>query len=111
MEPPGRFEYEYGDKIILPEGAFGEIKRLRLPFPLTFEVFNDKKKRPTGMPDRTGAAKQHIRQFSGVLEFTAPDDQAYLPNWMMSNLLISEGGRVFVKSVMKVCVVSDNDTR
>jgi ubiquitin fusion degradation protein 1 len=97
----GRIEYEYGDKIIMPESAFAYIKALRLPFPLTFEVFNDKK-RSSGITDRHGSTKTNVRQFCGVLEFTAPEGQAYLPSWMMSNLQIIEGGRVFVKTVLKV---------
>ena len=99
---PDRFDLEYGDKILLPESAFSDIKALRLPFPLIFEVFNEKR-RAGGVADRHGTSKVPVRQFSGVMEFSAPEGQAYIPNWMMSNLLIKEGGRVFVKTVSKVC--------
>lgn len=41
----GRKDLEYGDKVILPSSAFKEVTRLRLPFPLFFEVKNSAKPR------------------------------------------------------------------
>lgn len=35
---------EAGDKIFLPQSAFKEINRLKLPFPLTFRVHNERLK-------------------------------------------------------------------
>jgi hypothetical protein len=40
----GQQEMEASDKIILPPSAFKEINRLKLPFPLTFRVTNERMK-------------------------------------------------------------------
>ncbi|CAN0508864.1 unnamed protein product, partial [Ectocarpus sp. 8 AP-2014] len=40
-------------------------------------------------------------QFCGVLEFSAPEDQVFLPYWLMQNLLLSEGGRVELRSILR----------
>jgi hypothetical protein len=68
-----RGDLEYGDKIILPQQAFRDITRLKLPFPLLFEV--RKTKAGAAAPDRHGKAKQAARQLCSVLEFSGPDNQ------------------------------------
>lgn len=114
MQPPhcaqiafalsGRPDLEFGDKVILPQDAFRTINSLRLPFPLTFEVQGKKRR---GVPDRNGAVPKVIPQYCGVLEFSAPEGQAYLPFWMMRNLQLNEGNDVTVKSAPKVGETSD----
>ena len=47
-----------------------------MPYPVMFQVNNTTFK-------KTGHC--------GVLEFTSPDDVAYMPIWMMENLLASDG--------------------
>jgi hypothetical protein len=98
----GRPDLEFGDKVILPSDEFRTISQLRLAYPLTFGVANERKK-ASGIPDKSGAVTFAPTQHCGVLEFSAPAEQAYLPFWMMQNLGIREGGRVVLKSVPKVC--------
>lgn len=101
--PAGRPDLEFGDKVILPQDAFREISALKLPYPLTFEIQNERRK-AAGVADKHGVTAARPKQFCGVLEFSAPAEQAYLPFWMMQNLLLREGGRVVLKSVPKVRV-------
>ena len=98
---PGRPDLEFGDKVILPQEAFRTISALKLPYPLVFDVQNEKRK-GAGVADKFGNVTQPPRQCCGVLEFSAPPEQAYLPYWMMQNLLIREGGRVVLKTAAKV---------
>jgi Ubiquitin fusion degradation protein UFD1 len=102
-ETPGRPDLEFGDKIILPQEAFRTVSNLKLPFPLIFEVQNERRK-GAGVADKFGNTATVAKQYCGVLEFSAPEEQAYLPYWMMQNLLLREGGRVVVKSAPKVCI-------
>jgi len=41
----------------------------------------------------------HRRTHCGVLEFTAPEGNCYVPFWMMQNLMLEEGGLLSVKNV------------
>ena len=144
----GQTESEGGDKAILPQSAFKEVSRLRLPFPLVFEVKNPKRKQHLPATNRKNAmqrsrgrghgqsqgpgkgrdrahkqavppirnalqakgnrekgrnreeTREVMRQMCGVIEFSAPDGQVYLPSWMMKNLSVREGGLVNLKSVL-----------
>lgn len=90
----GRNDMEAGDKLFLPASAFKEISRLKLPFPLTFKVQNERTKPSNVVPTKDG--KQPAappEQFAGVLEFSAPDGVAYLPTWMLQNLKVRDGGK------------------
>lgn len=60
--------------------------------PLLFQVFNDRLK-PTA-PARPGVAAPSPppEQCCGVLEFSAPDGQAFIPTWMLRNLRLRDGG-------------------
>lgn len=100
----GREDLEFGDKILLPSSAFKEVSRLRLPFPLTFQVFNDKAAKSVStsvVPTKTGSivvangpagsSSALAEQYCGVMEFSAPEGQAYIPKWMMGNLKLREG--------------------
>eukprot|EP00743_Colponemidia_sp_Colp-15_P004691 GILK01005054.1.p1 GENE.GILK01005054.1~~GILK01005054.1.p1 ORF type:complete len:586 (-),score=110.80 GILK01005054.1:126-1883(-) len=92
-----RPELEYGDKIVLPSSALKDINRLKLEYPLLFEVRNTKvapsvfaKKRLPGV------------QYCSVIEFAAPEDTVYMPKWMMSVLMIREGRPISVKSLTNI---------
>jgi hypothetical protein len=76
------------------QSAFKEISRLRLAMPLLFQVSNDKLKSAATMPARPGAppTPQPPQQCCGVLEFSAPEGQAYVPAWMLRNLKLRDGG-------------------
>ena len=103
---------ENGDKVILPEEAFRDVSRLKLPFPLMFKVRNvrQRAKLQTGSKakGRPGAGKTKAKapqdagkkpagppsdQYCGLMEFSAPKDVAYIPSWMMRSLRLRDGGR------------------
>ena len=72
-------QIEDGDKIILPPSVLDAIMQrytLSLPHPLIFEINNN---------------ASHRTSHCGVLEFSSTEVAAYLPHWMMQNLLCDEG--------------------
>jgi len=75
MAMSNRAELEHGDKILLPSAALEQLARLKVHYPMMFEVTNPQ----TGM-------KTHC----GVMEFSAPEGVAYLPYWMMQGLFGDE---------------------
>ena len=94
----GRADLEASDKILLPLSAFKKVNQLRLPFPLTFRVSNTKA--PVPVPARDGSvAPPAPEQFAGVLEFSAPEGVALLPQWMLQNLRLRDGGKALFSSV------------
>jgi len=93
---PGRFDHQYhcfplsfigkedlekGNKIILPQSALDHLARLNISYPMLFEIANP------GLNRRT---------HGGVQEFSAEEGNCYLPYWLMSNLLLSEGDLIRV---------------
>ena len=79
-------EKENGDKIILPISAFQKLAGMRVQYPMQFELRNE-----SVDPIR----RTHV----GVLEFTAPEGQMYVPYWIMQNLLLHEGEILVVRNV------------
>lgn len=77
---------ENGDKIILPVSAFTKLASMRVQYPMQFELRNENVE-----PLR----RTHV----GVLEFTAPEGQMYVPYWIMQNLLLEENELVTVRNV------------
>lgn len=75
MAMSNRGELELGDKILLPPTALDQLARLKVHYPMMFEVTNPQ----TGL-------KTHC----GVMEFSAPEGVAYLPYWMMEELFGSD---------------------
>lgn len=75
-------QLEEGDKILLPTSAFEQLARLQVEYPMLFEL-------------RSAKGRTHC----GVMEFTAPEGNCYLPFWMQQNLMVEEGGLVHVKNV------------
>lgn len=66
----------YGGKVILPQSALNKLTMLNISYPMLFELASEE----TGL-------KTH----GGVLEFTAEEGRAYLPQWMMETLAIDPG--------------------
>ncbi|CAM9253924.1 unnamed protein product [Ectocarpus sp. 4 AP-2014] len=71
--------------------------RLRLKLPLLFKLVNT----DVGTRRIMGTTGPSPCQFCGVLEFSAPEYQVFLPYWLMQNLLLSEGGRVELRSILR----------
>lgn len=74
-------------KVILPPSLLQELLEIysedALPYPTIFKIKSDLK-------------VSHC----GVLEYTSPDPSAaYLPVWMMSNLLIEDGSEIEITLV------------
>ncbi|PNX88906.1 ubiquitin fusion degradation protein 1, partial [Trifolium pratense] len=82
-----RPDLENGDKIIMPPSALDSLARLEIEYPMLFELRNPSSERTT---------------HCGVLEFTADEGIVYLPNWMMEDMLLEEGGIVSLKSTSLV---------
>lgn len=80
----GNSEMEQGDKIILPESALEALARLDVEYPMLFQLKN-----------KSNGNVTHC----GVLQFSAPEGNAFVPYWMMSNLMLPEGGLIQVKNV------------
>ena len=72
-------QVEKGDKIILPQSCLETLSRLRISYPMMFEVTN-----------AAVGRKTHC----GVLEFTARGGTVYLPKWMMDNLFLEPGSKI-----------------
>lgn len=96
MVRAGRKDLEPGDKVILPTSAFKEISRLKLPFPLLFKVNNERLKTANTIPSKDGKmpASATAEQYAGLMEFSAPEGVALMPQWMMNNMKLREGGKV-----------------
>jgi ubiquitin fusion degradation protein 1 len=77
---------ENGDKIILPISAFQKLAGMRVQYPMQFELRNE-----NVVPIR----RTHV----GVLEFTAPEGQMFVPYWIMQNLLLEENELITVRNV------------
>jgi len=77
---------EEGDKIFLHQSVLDSLMMRfgegMLPHPLIFEIRNVKFGRVS---------------HCGVLEFSAPKHGAFLPKWMMDNLLLEDGSEVEIR--------------
>lgn len=79
-----RQNLEKGGKIILPTSALEQLTQRNIQYPMLFRLSNVKANRQT---------------HCGVLEFVAEEGRAYLPYWMMNNLLLEEGSVVHIENV------------
>jgi len=68
-EDPSKLEQ--GDKIVLPQSALDELSRMKIQFPIMFQITNEHTKKTS---------------HCSVLEFTAPEGNVYLPIWIFDNL-------------------------
>lgn len=95
MYSMNKFEYEEGDKIILPSNfLYAFIHLMESGEPLTFRMTTD-------------SGKQY---HSGVFEFSADENIVLLPLWLIHELGISEGAFVTLEHVnlvkaSKVCLL------
>ncbi|XP_065842562.1 ubiquitin recognition factor in ER-associated degradation protein 1-like [Oscarella lobularis] len=78
-----RHDVEKGGKIIMPPSALDQLTRLNIVYPMLFRLTNEPVCRTT---------------HCGVLEFVAEEGRLYLPNWMMRNLFLEEGGLIRLES-------------
>lgn len=77
---------ENGDKIILPSSSMEKLAGMRVQYPMQFEIRNE-------------SVEPLRRTHVGVLEFTAPEGQMFVPYWIMQNLLLEENQLVTVRNV------------
>nr|UXY87209.1 ubiquitin fusion degradation protein [Cryptomonas sp.] len=75
-----KFDTTKGDKILLPSSILEIVSNYNVKWPLIFEITN-----------KISGKKTHC----GVLEFTSDEGCAYLPYWMMRNLDILEGEKLY----------------
>ncbi|KAF8372773.1 ufd-1 [Pristionchus pacificus] len=76
-------EINYGGKILLPSSALDVLIRLNIQYPMLFKLTNT----------RNGSMTH-----CGVLEFSAEEGKAYLPQWIMQQLRIDEGQIINIES-------------
>ncbi|KAK9505957.1 hypothetical protein O3M35_009912 [Rhynocoris fuscipes] len=79
-----REDVENGGKIIMPPSALEHLTKLQITYPMLFRLYNAKYNRLT---------------HCGVLEFVADEDNVYIPNWMMQNLMLDEGDIVEIEAI------------
>mmetsp|Transcript_23424 Transcript_23424/g.54535 ORF Transcript_23424/g.54535 Transcript_23424/m.54535 type:complete len:405 (+) Transcript_23424:179-1393(+) len=72
----GKEELETSNRLVLPPSALEKLTKLEVPSPMIFSV-----------SDLDGRRKTH----AGVLEFNAPEDQCFMPLWMLRQLEAEEG--------------------
>ncbi|KAF5399009.1 Ubiquitin recognition factor in ER-associated degradation protein 1 [Paragonimus heterotremus] len=76
-----RNSVENGGKVIMPPSVLEVLSRLNVQYPMLFKLTNAQANRTT---------------HCGVLEFVADEGNIYVPYWMLRNLLLEEGGLVWV---------------
>lgn len=73
----------YGGKIFLPPSALNKLSLLNIQYPMLFEL----------TVNETGKLTH-----AGVLEFTAEEGRAYLPDWMLKTLNVQPGALLTIRS-------------
>lgn len=73
----------YGGKIFLPPSALNKLSMLNIRYPMLFQLTANENGRIT---------------HCGVLEFTAEEGRAYIPQWMLETLHISPGSLLKITS-------------
>lgn len=79
-----RNDLEGGDKVLLPGSALDQLARLQVSYPMMFQITN---------PALGGSTH------CGVMEFSAEEGCAYVPHWMMENLLLQPGEIIVFSNV------------
>lgn len=82
-----KVDKEDGDKIVLPQSALQKLLSMNVQYPMQFELKNENIE-----PSR----RTHV----GILEFTAPEGQMFIPYWIMQSLLLEE------YQLLTVCIAS-----
>ena len=75
-----RLDLEKGDKILLPPSILQKLSESEIKGPITFEI-----------KTANSSRKSHC----GVMDFTADEGCAYIPRWMIQNLDIKEGEKLY----------------
>lgn len=74
----------FGGKIYLPQSVLLKLSMLHISYPMLFEIRNKATKKLT---------------HGGVLEFTAEEGRAYLPEWMMKTLEAKSASLIQITTV------------
>ena len=77
-------DLQEGDKLILPPSALRILSRMKIEYPMVFEMKNEAIGKTT---------------HAGCLEFSALEGECYMPYWKMESMAIEEGQLVEVKYV------------
>ncbi|TYZ67031.1 hypothetical protein PybrP1_002628 [[Pythium] brassicae (nom. inval.)] len=85
-------QLEFGDKVVLPPKVLQELQCFGVPTPWLFQIRAFAPCDDSKSDLEAGASSQHC----SVQEFSAPDDQVFLPYWMMQNLRVDEGALVLL---------------
>ncbi|CDW53921.1 UFD1 domain containing protein [Trichuris trichiura] len=80
-------EIDCGGKVLLPHSALDWLTRLNVSYPMLFKITN------------LDQAVKNRFTHCGVLEFHQEEGLCYLPHWLMSNLLLCEGGLAKIELV------------
>ena len=80
----GRSSLEIGDKIILPQQALQSINRLRLPFPLIFEIrkFQNSKSNHNHCLTQNQVLNQYKRRIENIYRSTNPTKLNKIDKWL-----------------------------
>ena len=83
LNGPDRESANYGGKVFLPPSALEKLSRLRIVYPMLFDLINGQSQKTT---------------HAGVQEFVAEEGRVYLPQWLMRTLELEPGDLLQVRS-------------
>ena len=86
----GRPELEIGDKIVLPPSALESLTMLEVSYPMLFHI--------AGVASSSSSCVGGRSTHCGVIEFSGDEGRAYVPHWIMTNLMLAEGAFLAVRS-------------
>ena len=78
----GRSSLEIGDKIIMPSDALQSINRLRLPFPLLFEVRKFGRSSSSKELSQKQVLNQYKRRIENIYRSTNPTKISKIDKWL-----------------------------
>lgn len=77
-------DLEFGDKILLPPSALGELTLRSVRFPILLQLRNP---------------ANNKRTYAGVREFSAPEGRCVVPRWVLQNVEGTETRRIHIRTV------------
>ena len=77
-------DLEFGDKILLPPSALGELTLRSVRFPILLQLRNP---------------ANNKRTYAGVREFSAPEGRCVVPRWVLQNVEGTETRRLHIRTV------------
>ena len=84
----------YGGKMLLPQSCLETLSSLNVVYPLQFKLL------PHHHQRSASASQAPVRTtYLGVLEFSAPEGTAYLPDWALDALGIKDRGLIDLTNV------------